>query len=312
MKNSGFLFSLFLLFSIASNACVSSRTQAGPEPSNSNAAQPLNSSPEAEKSAVRESSIQQGEIRKVDFKNFTYEPFCAGEEKTKVTVKKGEFSQEKTDEQLYFDVRDITYGDVNGDKDEDAIIVTNCNTGGTGQFTEGFVYTMKNGKPELLTRIEGGDRAYGGLISAKVEGNLLVVDRNDVSEDSGACCPEFAVTTRYKWDGSKLVESGKADRRELYPATRISFEKGKSSTEITVTVPGNEIKRFSVGARSGQTLSVTGDSKSFSYSLIKGEADIQDNELGFNAKLNESGDFVFQIQNITEKEGKAVVKIQIK
>src|SRR5690349_19603430 len=34
-------------------------------------------------------------IRKVDFKNFTYEPDCAYDESKKITVKNGEYSYEK-------------------------------------------------------------------------------------------------------------------------------------------------------------------------------------------------------------------------
>ena len=40
-------------------------------------------------------SFAQSDIRKVDFNNFTFEPSCAGEETKKVTVKNGEFSEEK-------------------------------------------------------------------------------------------------------------------------------------------------------------------------------------------------------------------------
>lgn len=117
-------------------------------------------------------------IRKIDFKNFTYEPFCAGDETTKVTVKNGEYSKETKEEdytdRFYFNVFDVSYGDVDADNKEEAIILTNCNTGGTGQFTEGLVYTLKAGKAALLTRFEGGDRAYGGLRSAKVENLSLI------------------------------------------------------------------------------------------------------------------------------------------
>ncbi len=37
----------------------------------------------------------QNDIRRVDFKNFTYKAFCAGEDREEVTVKNGEFSSEK-------------------------------------------------------------------------------------------------------------------------------------------------------------------------------------------------------------------------
>ena len=77
------------------------------------------------------------EIKKVDFKNFTYQASCASETPEKVTVKKGEYSRDKGDDKLFFNVMDITYGDVDGDKSTDAIILTVCNTGETGQISEG-------------------------------------------------------------------------------------------------------------------------------------------------------------------------------
>ena len=146
----------------------------------------------------------QDDIRRVDFKNFAYEPFCAGEEKQKVTVKDGEFSEEKQMDgyvdRFYFKVFDVAYGDLNGDGKDEAVILTVCNTGGTGNFSEGFVYSIKARKPSMIARIPGGDRAYGGLRAASVVAGMLVVESNDVGEQGGACCPEFVITTKYKLD----------------------------------------------------------------------------------------------------------------
>jgi hypothetical protein len=255
-------------------------------------------------------------IRKVDFKNFTYEPFCAGEESEKVTVKNGEYSKETKEkdsdfvDHFYFNVFDITYGDVDGDNSEDAIVLSVCNTGGTGNFSEGFVFTMKNGKASLLTRIEGGDRAYGGLRSAKVESGLVVVEANDVGEAGGACCPEFVVTTKYKWDGKALKKSGTESRKELYPEERVSFPKGASKTTIKVTVDEN--KRYVLGARAGQTLNVSIDTDKASVSLIKGDADVTDGTNGFSARLSKNGDYTIQVQNISDKPTAVTVTIEIR
>lgn len=255
----------------------------------------------------------QSDIRKVDFKNFTFEPGCAGEETQKVTVKNGEFSSEKKVDdyidRFYFKVYDFVYGDVNGDSKDDVIISSVCNTGGTGNFTEAFVYTIKNNKPFLLTRIEGGDRAYGGLRKIEINDGVIIVEQNDVGEMGGACCPEFAVTTKLKWDGSKLNEVGKPDKRELYPKKRVSFAKGASSTTMTVKV--DEISRFVIGARAGQTLKVSVNSDKVSPSLFEGEADVTDGTTSFTAKLKQSGDFVIQLQNLDEKETEVTVTIEI-
>ena len=80
-----------------------------------------------------------------------------------------------------------------------------------------------------------------------------VIESNDPGKDGGACCPEIIVTSKYSLNGAKLVEVGKATRRELYQTTRIAFDKGASSSQMTVKISASEIKRFAVGAVAGQT-----------------------------------------------------------
>ena len=151
----------------------------------------------------------QSDIHKVDFKNFTYPALCIGEDAEDVSVKDGEFSEEKQMDgyvdRFYFKVFDITYGDLTGDKKDEAVVLSVCNTGGTGNFSEGYIYTIRAGKPALIGRIPGGDRAYGGLRESRVENGVLVVAANDVGEMGGACCPEFVVTTRYRLANEKLA-----------------------------------------------------------------------------------------------------------
>jgi hypothetical protein len=256
-------------------------------------------------------------IRKTDFKNgFTYEPFCAGEETTKVTVKDGEYSKETKDkdsdyvDHFYFNVLDVAYGDVDNDNKEDAIVITSCNTGGTGQFSEGFIYTLKNGKPTLLDRIAGGDRAEGGLRGAKMENGLLVVERNGAGEGGGLCCPEFLVTTKYKWNGKALAQSGAETQKPLYPEERVNFAKGTAKTTIKGTV--EEIKRYVLGARKGQTLIVSVNTDKVTVGLSKGDADVTDGTNSFSAKLNENGDFAVQVQNLGDKPMEFTLTIEIR
>lgn len=255
------------------------------------------------------------DIRKIDFKNFTYNPFCAGEEPQNVTVKDGEFSDEKKDgeftDRFYFNVFSTNYGDINGDGNEDAVILSTCNTGGSGQFSEGFIYELKDGKPSLLTRIPGGDRAFGGLVEAKIENGLLVLEAYDAGKDGAACCPEFSVISRFKLSGGKLVETGKAERKVLYPAQKVSFPKGATSTTVKVKfTKTDDRKRFSLGANAGQVLKVTSTEKIF-VDLRKGDADVKEGEGDFTATLNESGEFVIEVQFFTDTEKEVPVTIEI-
>ncbi len=257
----------------------------------------------------------QTNIRRVDFNNFAYEPYCVGEETKKVTVKSGEFFEEKEmdgfTDRFYFKASPAEYGDLNGDGQDEAVILTVCNTGGTGNFSEGFIYQLKNGKPVLLTRIAGGDRADGGLSSAKIENGTLVVESYEPGERGGACCPEIVVTSKYKLLGKRLVADGKPGKRELYPKQRISFPKGASGTTVKITIPAGERKRFVVGARSGQTLTASVSSDQASLLLLE-DAQITEGKNNFLARLPKNGDYTIEIQNIAETDLEITVNIKIK
>lgn len=261
------------------------------------------------------SAFAQSDITKIDFKNFTYPALCIGEEARNVTVKNGEFSEEKQEEgyvdRFYFNVMDVAYGDLTGDGKPEAAILTVCNTGGTGNFSEGFVYGLQAGKPKLLARIAGGDRAYGGLRSSNIENGLLIVVSNDVGEMGGACCPEFYVTTKYKLTGGKLVKSGTALRREAVPTTRVAFARGTSGkTYNNVTIPAGERIRYKLGARANQNLAVSVSSESASLRLIE-DAEVTPGINNFLAVLLTNGDYTIEIENTSDASITITVNIKI-
>lgn len=268
--------------------------------------------------AANLAAFGQSAIQKVDFNNFTYEPGCTameeGAKPEKITVKNGEFERStKVDDytdHFFFKIFSVTYGDLNGDKQDEAIVLSNCNTGGTGQFTEGYVYTMKGGKPSLVVRIEGGDRADGGLVSANVDDGLLFVESNESSTNSGACCPEFTVTEKFRLAGGKLISAGQGVRKELYPAERVQFAKGASSKTITVKITAYEMKRYVVGAGASQTLTVTVDTAEASARL-RGDVETTDTPNSFTAKLPTKGDYTIEISNGADKDKEITFTIRI-
>lgn len=256
----------------------------------------------------------QKDIKEVDFSNFTYEPFCASENSQKITVKDSEFAETKEvdgfPDRIFFKAFNVTYGDLTGDKKDEAIVLTVCNTGGTGNFTEGFIYSIRHGKTALIARIPGGDRAYGGLREAYSENGILTIESNDVGEAGGACCPEFVVTSYYKLVGSELKEAKKSSRRELYPKERVSFPKGASGTTMNVTVTAQEIKRFVVSAKAGQTLTVSINKRGGSLRLLE-EADVKDEVTKLTAKLPKSGDYTIELQSFEEIDSDFSLTIKI-
>lgn len=263
---------------------------------------------------VAASAFAQGGIRKVDFRNFTYEPSCAGEDTTKVTVKNGEFSSEKQEDgyvdRFFFKVFNIVYGDLNGDKAEEAVILSVCNTGGTGNFTEGFVYSMKRGKPTLAARIAGGDRADGGLRKAWIEKGLLVIEANDSGQARGACCPGGTITQKVRLSGNKLLNVGQPIVRDLFPPQRVTFAKGSSGATLKLTIPANEGNRLIVGARAGQVLSVSVDNDNASVGLDEG-IEMTNNVNGFSATLPKSGDYTIRVTNYEDSAIVVTVNIKI-
>jgi hypothetical protein len=253
----------------------------------------------------------QNDIRKVDFKNFTYD-VDVFEKKEKLTLKNGEFDRNTEDDKLFFTVEVEGYGDIDGDGKEEAVVTTMMNTGGTGNFSSGIIFTMKGGKPVILTEFEGGDRAYGGLVSAKIVEKELIVVRNDPGETGGACCAEFHITSKYKWNGKGLVQVGKDIKRELYPLNRISFKKGASSSTVSVKLEKYDRKRYVIGGGKGQTLTVSSVTKGVGFTFHNGNGDANYNDNGMTVKLNEAGDFVFDISNDTDQDMEFSFTVEIK
>jgi len=207
-------------------------------------------------------AVAAGDVHSVDFRNFVYFPSCAdfesAEAKVPVRVTGGRFEASPGSdlEGTSFEVGEILYGDLTGDGRDEAVVRSLCNTGGTGQFDEGFVYGMKDGKPVLLGRIQGGDRAAGGVRCVRIEDGALEVER--IGNDTGAALGiDFVDTETWKLQGGKLVETGQAVHRRIGStegAKPIRFAKGTSSGTVKGTTRGSD--QYVLQAREGQTMTV--------------------------------------------------------
>ena len=178
------------------------------------------------------------DIHHIDFRNFTYDigkGSCADMlGKTVVQVRNGE--SESTNKEHPLDgasffiydstVIPIIYGDLTGDKRDEAVVLTNC--GEMHPEEQAFIYTMKNGRAVLLTKLEEGDRAFGGIVigqqqcqdcrwGIKIQSGLLIVERMG---GNYACCPEYIEKKVYRWDGRQLIQIGKAQRRKFISSSR--------------------------------------------------------------------------------------------
>lgn len=155
---------------------------------------------------------RKGNIRQIDFFNFTYSSSTGCET---VRTQSGKFSGEPGNH-IYFEVRQVTYGDVTRDRREEAVVLTSCNTGGSGTYSEVHIYTIRNGRAMLLRILKGGDRAFGGFQSIKLDRGLLMVEQYAPdSSGGGACCPVYIDLIRYRLTGRNLARVGRIYRKKV-------------------------------------------------------------------------------------------------
>ena len=199
-------------------------------------------------------------IRKVDFRNFTY---LSGSG-TPITVKAGVYrNTTNPDEPTYFQVLDVDHGDLDGDGVEEAIVTTLENTGGTGQFTDGLIFRLVGGTPKQIGDLGIGDRADGGIHGITIVSGRIVVERYSET-NSGACCP-----TAIERDTLKLTAKGgtvavaktstrafiRVGRDDSGGRTVIKFLKGTSSATLEGDGVANDEGTLDAGK--GQTLTYT-------------------------------------------------------
>lgn len=155
-------------------------------------------------------------IRKVDFRNFRYTPECLRNEdgtRGSLTTQDGEFERNEEFDKLHFTVNQVIYGDLTGEGQPEAIVLTACNTGGSGTLTEGYVYNLQAGRAAEIARVDSGSKAYGGIVSLEITRGALIVERYATDEDGPHCCPKYIDSQRLRWNGATLVPDGNTTRR---------------------------------------------------------------------------------------------------
>ena len=156
--------------------------------------------------------------RRLDFQNFTYQ---SGGEFIRVVRGRGTY-RPSGDAGPSYSVEKVTVarGDLTGDGREEAAVVLYFTGGGTGAFSKGFLFAVSKGRPTLLlATFEGGDRADGGIREVSIKDGLLSVRRDEPERMGdvpvGLCCPLYLITTRYRWDGRRLVRFAEPEKVEV-------------------------------------------------------------------------------------------------
>jgi len=156
------------------------------------------------------------DIRQVDFQNFAYN---VGSESMRISGGGGTYNGRGKEVFSYSVERvRVSYGDLTGDGKNEAAVTLYYTGGGTGAFSKGFVFTLRQGRLVLLAHFAGGDRADGGIREVSIQDGLLRVQRNEPERMNevpvGLCCPLYLITTVYRWDGSNLVQVGEPQKVE--------------------------------------------------------------------------------------------------
>lgn len=105
------------------------------------------------------------------------------------------------------------FGDLTGDSVEEAAVRVYYGMGGSGSFTGVFVYSLDGGALTRIATVKGGDRAEGGIKSARIVGGQLIVETY-LSDPQSPCmaCYGSLLTTKYEWLGGRLVNVGTTSR----------------------------------------------------------------------------------------------------
>jgi hypothetical protein len=109
----------------------------------------------------------------------------------------------------------IAYGDLDGDRVEEAVVALNYSTGGTANWDYLYVYKLQRGQVKLLARMQTGSRADGGLVRAFVREGLLIIDFADTEKRVADCCSEGYVWVSYRWQADAFVEEGEREHDKI-------------------------------------------------------------------------------------------------
>ena len=181
-----------------------------------------NKSPDAAPSVPSDGSLssQDSPIRRIDFSNFVYDwyPTWADEPATgrKIILKDGSmdlnFAYGKEPRKFSLIENGVSYGDLTGDKIEEAVVVLNTITSGTARPYLIFVYRMADGKPERILAYETGDRWDYGYHRAFIQNEELIIERYKpkIVEYQGQkynmSSSDTYVRGYYKWNGEAFSE----------------------------------------------------------------------------------------------------------
>ena len=185
-----------------------SRNQVGPhEAMPSQKSHPQAANP----AAVLEGQPRANGIQRVDFRNYEYRPDCLNET---VRVSNGEWREVKENDENYFRIVSIAYGDLKGDGKDEAVVLGACGGAANFEMAELFVFEMSPTGPRHLGGIPPSDSGNKQIDWTRISEVYISKQQLFVTFLSGQCraCTDWVVTEKFKWNGTHFVNAG-VDRR---------------------------------------------------------------------------------------------------
>ncbi|MDK1029634.1 MAG: Gmad2 immunoglobulin-like domain-containing protein [Anaerolineae bacterium] len=123
----------------------------------------------------------------------------------------------------------ITGGDLNGDGQNEAVVIVSENYGESGSFVFLVVYEYRGGEPVFLSSVFLDD--HPEINALTVEDGQVFLDIQTHASDDALCCPSSQSLRHYKLDGTNLILSD-------YSTTTSSDE----PRVLTIEAPLNDIE----------------------------------------------------------------------
>jgi len=166
------------------------------------------------------------DISSVDFRNFSYESGCQEHVDRKfpkvIPVRNGKWDSAASESEgsLIFNVVKTSYGDIKGDGSHEAIVITACSqvtfsASASFDYEELFIFEALGGSPRLLSVLTPDDDipSHGPNYDIVKAGQGELDVSYQAAGNGAACCPEWTVTDRLRWNGSRFASAGQSRKK---------------------------------------------------------------------------------------------------
>lgn len=169
---------------------------------------------------VKMAQPQTNGIHSVDFRNFEYRPDCL---KETIRVSNGEWKGVKGDEENHFRILSVAYGDLKGDGQDEAVVLSACS--GVANFETGdiIIFSTSPTGPRLLAELSPadwgkGEGDNGGMF--QISDVHIKSHQLQLSFYAGGshASPAWTDTATFQWVGNRLVRT-RLDRRPFKPSS---------------------------------------------------------------------------------------------